>query len=213
MPWHSSGMSDWSLETPPTEYLVTQPRFEPVPPEQIYRENIIVLWYVSPCILVELRQRFIITAIETSELKSETARNTWGNRQRQKCRCFCCSVSFWMHLPVKVTLHEHSNSTEFGEYTFFLVVALCSSLEVYKYFVKMNRLHIHVRRVSQTKNKYEAGRVSHPYDNHSCGNLQSSSIDYCIYLFDRLCGLVVGVPGHRTRGPGSVPCTTRFSEK
>jgi hypothetical protein len=30
---------------------------------------------------------------------------------------------------------------------------------------------------------------------------------------DRLCGLVVIVPGYRSRGPGSIPCTTRFSEK
>jgi hypothetical protein len=35
------------------------------------------------------------------------------------------------------------------------------------------------------------------------------------YLFwymsiDRLCGLVVGVPGYRSRGPGSIPGATRF---
>jgi hypothetical protein len=30
---------------------------------------------------------------------------------------------------------------------------------------------------------------------------------------DRLCGLVVRVPGYRSRGPGSIPGTTRFSEK
>jgi hypothetical protein len=30
---------------------------------------------------------------------------------------------------------------------------------------------------------------------------------------DRLCGLVVRVPGYRSRGPGSIPRTTRFSEK
>jgi hypothetical protein len=28
----------------------------------------------------------------------------------------------------------------------------------------------------------------------------------------RLCGLVVRVPGYRSRGPGSILCTTRFSE-
>jgi hypothetical protein len=28
----------------------------------------------------------------------------------------------------------------------------------------------------------------------------------------RLCGLVVRVPGYRTRGPGSIPGATRFSE-
>jgi hypothetical protein len=31
--------------------------------------------------------------------------------------------------------------------------------------------------------------------------------------FDRLCGLVVRVPGYRSRGPGSIPGAARFSEK
>jgi hypothetical protein len=30
---------------------------------------------------------------------------------------------------------------------------------------------------------------------------------------DRLCSLVVRVPGYRFRGPGSIPGVTRFSEK
>jgi hypothetical protein len=30
---------------------------------------------------------------------------------------------------------------------------------------------------------------------------------------DRLCGLVVTVPGYRSGGLGSIPCATRFSEK
>jgi hypothetical protein len=30
---------------------------------------------------------------------------------------------------------------------------------------------------------------------------------------DCLCGLVVRVPGYRSRGPGSISCGTRFSEK
>jgi hypothetical protein len=30
---------------------------------------------------------------------------------------------------------------------------------------------------------------------------------------DRLCGLVVRVPGYRSRGPISIPSATRFSEK
>jgi hypothetical protein len=30
---------------------------------------------------------------------------------------------------------------------------------------------------------------------------------------DRLCGLVVRVPGYRSRGPGSILGATRFSEK
>jgi hypothetical protein len=39
---------------------------------------------------------------------------------------------------------------------------------------------------------------------------------YCtieICLWDRLCCLVVRVPGYRSRGPGSIPDATRFSEK
>jgi hypothetical protein len=30
---------------------------------------------------------------------------------------------------------------------------------------------------------------------------------------DRLCGLVVRVPGYRSRGPGSIPGAIRFCEK
>jgi hypothetical protein len=30
---------------------------------------------------------------------------------------------------------------------------------------------------------------------------------------DHLCGLVVRVPGYRSRAPGSIPGATRFSEK
>jgi hypothetical protein len=30
---------------------------------------------------------------------------------------------------------------------------------------------------------------------------------------DRLCGLVVKVHGYRSRGPGSIPGATKFSEK
>jgi hypothetical protein len=30
---------------------------------------------------------------------------------------------------------------------------------------------------------------------------------------DHLCGLVVRVPGYRSRGPGSIPSATRFSQK
>jgi hypothetical protein len=30
---------------------------------------------------------------------------------------------------------------------------------------------------------------------------------------DRLCGIVLRVPGYRSRGPGSIPGATRFSEK
>jgi hypothetical protein len=32
-------------------------------------------------------------------------------------------------------------------------------------------------------------------------------------IVDRRCGLVVRVPGYRSRGPGSIPGATRFCEK
>jgi hypothetical protein len=32
-------------------------------------------------------------------------------------------------------------------------------------------------------------------------------------IYDLLCGLVVRVPGYRSRSPGSIPGATRFSEK
>jgi hypothetical protein len=38
-------------------------------------------------------------------------------------------------------------------------------------------------------------------------------IDFNSKVRDRLCGLVVRVPGYRPRGPGSIPRATRFSEK
>jgi hypothetical protein len=36
---------------------------------------------------------------------------------------------------------------------------------------------------------------------------------YYLERNDRLCGLEVIVPGYRSRVPGSIPDTTRFSEK
>jgi hypothetical protein len=44
---------------------------------------------------------------------------------------------------------------------------------------------------------------------------QLLSLKYCDdgVQRDRLCGLVVGLPGYRSRGPGSIPCATRISEK
>jgi hypothetical protein len=38
-------------------------------------------------------------------------------------------------------------------------------------------------------------------------------LNLCYVEGDRLCGLVVRVPGYRSRGPGSIPDATRFSEK
>jgi hypothetical protein len=36
---------------------------------------------------------------------------------------------------------------------------------------------------------------------------------YYLERNDRLCGLEVKVPGFKSRGPGSIPDATRFSEK
>jgi hypothetical protein len=43
----------------------------------------------------------------------------------------------------------------------------------------------------------------------------TSVIEYlALYVpYDRLCGLVVRVPGYRSRGPGLIPGAIRFSEK
>jgi hypothetical protein len=37
--------------------------------------------------------------------------------------------------------------------------------------------------------------------------------NYYYYYYDRLCGLVVRVPGYRYKGPDSIPDATRFSDK
>jgi hypothetical protein len=42
---------------------------------------------------------------------------------------------------------------------------------------------------------------------------KSSAITTTIHDGGPLCGLVVRVPGYRSRGPGSISGTTRFSEK
>jgi hypothetical protein len=34
-----------------------------------------------------------------------------------------------------------------------------------------------------------------------------------VSTIDRLCGLVVRIPGYKSRDPGSIPGTTRLSEK
>jgi hypothetical protein len=42
---------------------------------------------------------------------------------------------------------------------------------------------------------------------------ESKNILWNAFMPNRLCGLVVRVPGYRSRGPGSIPDATRFSEK
>jgi hypothetical protein len=38
---------------------------------------------------------------------------------------------------------------------------------------------------------------------------RESEFSVVLVVLDRLCGLVVRVPGYRSRGPGSIPGTTR----
>jgi hypothetical protein len=45
--------------------------------------------------------------------------------------------------------------------------------------------------------------------NRFCGHPQPSQL---YNGKDRFCGLVVGVPGYRSRGPASIPGATGFSE-
>jgi hypothetical protein len=40
-------------------------------------------------------------------------------------------------------------------------------------------------------------------------NTEHGHILAILYIFDRLCGLVVRVLGYRSGGPGSIPGTTR----
>jgi hypothetical protein len=45
------------------------------------------------------------------------------------------------------------------------------------------------------------------------GARTASKLSAMNHDFDRLCGLVVRVPGYRSRGPGSIPGTITFFEK
>jgi hypothetical protein len=45
------------------------------------------------------------------------------------------------------------------------------------------------------------------------GEVRTEFIDVREKRVDRLCGLEVRVPDYRSRGPGSIPGATRFSEK
>jgi hypothetical protein len=43
--------------------------------------------------------------------------------------------------------------------------------------------------------------------------LEEENLFYIKVMSYGICGLVVRVPCYRSRGPGSIPSTTRFSEK
>jgi hypothetical protein len=43
--------------------------------------------------------------------------------------------------------------------------------------------------------------------------MERNNIFNNIYIYDHLCGLVVRVPGYRSRDPGSIPGAARFSER
>jgi hypothetical protein len=44
-----------------------------------------------------------------------------------------------------------------------------------------------------------------------CNTLTMKQNVFLEFFIDRLCGLVI--PGYRSRGPGTIPGATRFSEK
>jgi hypothetical protein len=48
---------------------------------------------------------------------------------------------------------------------------------------------------------------------HSAENVQTFVVLIYFIPYDRLCGLLVRVPGYRSRGPGSILGATTFSEK
>jgi hypothetical protein len=48
---------------------------------------------------------------------------------------------------------------------------------------------------------------------HFKGIFKVTDLHQFTYVEFTLCGLVVRVPGYRTRGPGSIPGATTFSEK
>jgi hypothetical protein len=66
------------------------------------------------------------------------------------------------------------------------------------------------------------GTLKDPFVRSSCSQCTVTSPWHCGRLsvyrqvpayLDRLCGLVVRVPAYGSRGPGSIPGATRFSEK
>jgi hypothetical protein len=65
------------------------------------------------------------------------------------------------------------------------------------------------------------GRKSYYIYVVSCLHRSASMVGLAVWFvcacacrtFDRLCGLLVRVPSYRSRGPGSIPGATRFSEK
>jgi hypothetical protein len=65
------------------------------------------------------------------------------------------------------------------------------------------------------KNKHGFGLITgfiEFFDTARDYNLQFTFTSTEVSSQDRLCGLVVGVPGYRSWGPGSIPGATRFSE-
>jgi hypothetical protein len=72
----------------------------------------------------------------------------------------------------------------------------------YRMFLKHN---IHLQEVMQRRSAENASRFSTPS--------RIQLLENFISEVDRLCGLVVRVPGYRSRGPDSISGATRFSEK
>jgi hypothetical protein len=91
-----------------------------------------------------------------------------------------------------------------------LVFCCMASVQWFQNSVSVLRGLWNVKRETAVKN----------YCNHFCGDWcywRFGCYCYynylCLYIYDRPCDLVVRFPGYRSRGPGSTPGATRFSEK
>jgi hypothetical protein len=126
--------------------------------------------------------------------------------------CFYSRVMYAVVSLIYSTFVSHSqywcllkyyHTTLFG----FPTIIRCYNITNY---VIVNKLHAH--RI----------RCHLPCHAHGCTNntcmyifiyIQIPDVSYIYNCSDRLCGIVVRVPGYRSRGPGSIPAATRFSEK
>jgi hypothetical protein len=70
-----------------------------------------------------------------------------------------------------------------------------------------------VRRERGADNLTAIYEVIVPCWNQQSSNVRSTNITNRRILIDQPCGVVVIVPGYRSRSPGSIPAVTRFSEK
>jgi hypothetical protein len=110
-----------------------------------------------------------------------------------------CSIQWenvlHMFLTLHCVLHEKGESSAQGH-------ALSSSIPI---FIIHFIIHLHLK----------STHLSFLFCNRKilCICRLSHMSYVSSHLILRLCGLVVRVPGYRSRGPGSIPSAIRFSEK